>query len=66
MLRARGPEIVLLTPTVNRMVRVDLRVIPINVPYKEMMTRDNAPVSVDAVVYFRVIDPEAASELLTS
>ena len=47
------------------MVRVDLRVITINVPQQEMMTRDNVPVSVDAVVYFRVIDPEAAKELLT-
>jgi len=37
------------------MVRVDLRVIPLNVPSQERMTRDNVPVSVDAVVYFRVI-----------
>jgi regulator of protease activity HflC (stomatin/prohibitin superfamily) len=45
---------------VDRMVKVDLRVITIDVPKQEMMTRDNVPVSVDAVVYFRVIDPEAA------
>ena len=42
------------------MVRVDLRVVTIDVPQQEMMTRDNVPVSVDAVVYFRVMDPEAA------
>ena len=41
-------------------VKVDLRVITINVPQQEMMTRDNVPVTVDAVVYFRVLDPEAA------
>ena len=66
VLRARGRGIILLIAAVDRMVRMDLRVITINVPQQEMMTRDNVPVSVDAVVYFRVIDPEAASELLTS
>jgi regulator of protease activity HflC (stomatin/prohibitin superfamily) len=60
LLRAKGPGIVLLIPIVDRMVRVDLRVVTINVPQQEMMTRDNVPVSVDAVVYFRVIDPESA------
>jgi regulator of protease activity HflC (stomatin/prohibitin superfamily) len=42
------------------MVKVDLRVVTINVPQQEMRTRDNVPVTVDAVVYFRVVDPEAA------
>ena len=42
------------------MVKVDLRVITINVAKQEIMTRDNVPVTVDAVVYFRVLDPEAA------
>jgi regulator of protease activity HflC (stomatin/prohibitin superfamily) len=60
LLRAKGPGLVLLIPIVDRMVRVDLRVITIDVPKQEMMTRDNVPVSVDAVVYFRVIDAEAA------
>jgi len=60
LLRAKGPGMVLLIPIVDRMVKVDLRVITINVPQQEMMTRDNVPVSVDAVVYFRVMDPEAA------
>ena len=60
LLRAKGPGLVLLIPIVDRMVKVDLRVITINVPQQEMMTRDNVPVSVDAVVYFRVMDPEAA------
>jgi len=60
LLRAKGPGLILLIPIVDRMVKVDLRVVTIDVPKQEMMTRDNVPVSVDAVVYFRVIDPEAA------
>ena len=60
LLRAKGPGLVLLIPIVDRMVRVDLRVVTIDVPKQEMMTRDNVPVTVDAVVYFRVVEPEAA------
>jgi regulator of protease activity HflC (stomatin/prohibitin superfamily) len=60
LLRAKGPGIVLLIPVVDRMVRMDLRVVTVDVPKQEMMTRDNVPVTVDAVVYFRVVDPEAA------
>ncbi len=60
LLGAKGPGIVILIPIVDRMVRMDLRVVTIDVPKQEMMTRDNVPVTVDAVVYFRVIDSEAA------
>ena len=60
LLCAKGPGLVLLIPIVDRMVRMDLRVVTIDVPKQEMMTRDNVPVTVDAVVYFRVVDPEAA------
>lgn len=60
LLRAKGPGLVLLIPIVDRMVRVDLRVVTIDVTKQEMMTRDNVPVTVDAVVYFRVMDSEAA------
>jgi regulator of protease activity HflC (stomatin/prohibitin superfamily) len=60
LLRAKGPGLVFLIPIVDRMVRMDLRVVTIDVPKQEIMTRDNVPVSVDAVVYFRVIDAEAA------
>jgi len=42
------------------MVRMDLRVVTISVEKQEVMTRDNVPVTVDAVVYFRVVDPQAA------
>jgi regulator of protease activity HflC (stomatin/prohibitin superfamily) len=60
LLRAKGPGIVILIPLVDRMVRMDLRVVTIDIPKQEMMTSDNVPVTVDAVLYFRVIDPEAA------
>lgn len=60
LLPAKGPGVVFLIPIVDRMVRVDLRVQTRDVPRQEMMTRDNVPVSVDAVMYFRIINPEDA------
>ncbi len=57
---AKGPGLILLIPIVDRMVKMDLRVVTIDVPKQEVMTRDNVPVTVDAVVYFRVMDPVAA------
>ncbi len=52
----RGPGIIFLIPFIERMVRVDLRVITMDVPTQECITLDNVTVSVDAVVYFRVVD----------
>jgi regulator of protease activity HflC (stomatin/prohibitin superfamily) len=60
LLGTKGPGLILLIPIVDRMVKMDLRVITIDVNRQEVMTRDNVPVTVDAVVYFRVINPEAA------
>ncbi|MGH7967329.1 MAG: SPFH domain-containing protein, partial [Limisphaerales bacterium] len=60
LLGAKGPGLILLFPMVDRMVKMDLRVVTIDVAKQEVMTRDNVPVTVDAVVYFRVIDPIAA------
>jgi regulator of protease activity HflC (stomatin/prohibitin superfamily) len=57
---AKGPGLIFLIPWVDRMVRMDLRVVTVDVPKQESMTRDNVPVTVDAVVYFSVIDPVAA------
>src|SRR2546423_6683266 len=57
---AKGPGLISLIPIVDRMVRMDLRVVTIDVPKQEIMTRDNVPATVDAVVYFRVVDPNAA------
>src|ERR1700751_6159081 len=60
LIGAKGPGLILLIPIVDRMVKMDMRVITIDVKRQEVMTRDNVPVTVDAVVYFRVINPEAA------
>ena len=60
LLTAKGPGLIFLIPLVDRMVKMDLRVITIDVTKQEIMTRDNVPATVDAVVYFRVVDPQAA------
>src|SRR5215472_11799044 len=60
LLGAKGPGLILLWPIVDKMVKMDLRVVTIDVAKQEVMTRDNVPVTVDAVVYFRVVDPTAA------
>src|SRR5579872_2630508 len=60
LIGAKGPGLVFLWPVADRLVRMDLRVITINVPKQEVMTRDNVPATVDAVVYFKIIDPQAA------
>src|SRR5499427_7644029 len=57
LLTAKGPGMILLIPVVDRMVKMDLRVVTIDVAKQEVMTRDNVPVTVDAVVYFRVVTP---------
>src|ERR671915_1574499 len=53
----KGPGLVLLIPGIDRMVRVTLRTITLRIPHQEVITRDNVPVRVAAVAYFRVIDP---------
>ena len=53
----KGPGLVMLIPAVDRMVRVSLRTVTLRIPHQEVITRDNVPVKVAAVVYFRVIDP---------
>jgi regulator of protease activity HflC (stomatin/prohibitin superfamily) len=60
LLGAKGPGLIFLIPVVDRMVKIDLRVVTIDVPKQEIMTRDNVPATVDAVVYFSVVDPVAA------
>ena len=56
----KEPGIRFIFPFVDQMLRIDLRIITLDVPKQEMMTRDNVPVTVDAIVYFRVVDPESA------
>ncbi|MCS7089879.1 MAG: slipin family protein [Verrucomicrobiota bacterium] len=60
LIGAKGPGLVILIPVIDRMVKIDLRVVTIDVARQEIMTRDNVPVTVDAVLYFRVVDPVAA------
>src|ERR671938_847260 len=57
---ARGPGLFFLVPYVERMRKIDLRIVTLEVPAQEIITRDNVTVKVNAVVYFRVIDPGAA------
>jgi regulator of protease activity HflC (stomatin/prohibitin superfamily) len=60
LVAARGPGLVLIIPIVERAVRVDLRIVTFDVPPQDVITRDNVSVKVNAVVYFRVIDPNKA------
>jgi regulator of protease activity HflC (stomatin/prohibitin superfamily) len=57
VIEQRGPGLTLLIPALDRMVRVSLRTVTLRIPHQEVITRDNVPVKVAAVVYFRVIDP---------
>lgn len=61
LMGARGPGLILLIPFVERMMKVDLRTLTMDVPRQEVITRDNVTVNVNAVVYFRVVDPNAAT-----
>lgn len=57
---AKGPGLFFIIPFIDQLVKVDLRVVTMDVPKQELITRDNVPVTVDAVVYFRVMNPEDA------
>jgi len=56
----KGPGLFVLIPVIDRMVRVDLRTITLNVPPQEVITKDNVPVRVNAVAYFRIVEPNNA------
>jgi regulator of protease activity HflC (stomatin/prohibitin superfamily) len=56
----KGPGLFLLIPIIDRMVKVDLRTITLTIPPQEVITKDNVPVRVNAVAYFRIVDPKAA------
>ena len=58
--KVKGPGLIIVIPVVQRMVRVDLRVIVMDVPTQDVISRDNVSVKVNAVVYFRIVDPERA------
>src|SRR5919109_3039180 len=56
----KGPGLFFLIPIIDKMVRVDLRTVTLNIPPQEVITKDNVPVRVNAVAYFRIIKPEDA------
>jgi regulator of protease activity HflC (stomatin/prohibitin superfamily) len=56
----KGPGLFFLIPVIDKMVRVDLRTVTLNIPPQEVITKDNVPVRVNAVAYFRIIEPENA------
>ncbi|KVV53050.1 hypothetical protein WT27_28235 [Burkholderia territorii] len=58
--KVKGPGLVLIIPIVQQVVRIDLRTVVFDVPAQDVITRDNVSVKVNAVVYFRVVDPEKA------
>jgi len=58
--RVKGPGLIILVPFIQKMVKVDLRVIVLDVPTQDVISRDNVSVKVNAVIYFRIVDPEKA------
>src|SRR3982750_1670 len=56
----KGPGLFILIPIIDRMVKVDLRTITLNIPPQEVITKDNVPARVNAVAYFRIVEPKAA------
>ena len=60
MYRVKGPGLVIIVPVVQQMVRVDLRTLVLDIPSQDLITRDNVSVKVNAVLYFRVVDPQLA------
>ncbi len=58
--KVKGPGLVIIIPVVQQMVRVDLRTVVMDIPTQDLITRDNVSVKVNAVLYFRVVDPERA------
>ena len=56
----RGPGLFILIPVIDRMVKVDLRTVTLTIPPQEVITKDNVPVRVNAVAYFRIVEPKAA------
>src|SRR5436190_19488146 len=56
----KGPGLIILIPVIQQMVRMDLRTVVLDVPPQDVITRDNVSVKVNAVVYFRIVDPQKA------
>ena len=61
VIKVKGPGLILLIPVIDKMVKVSLRLVTMDVPPQDVITRDNVSVKVNAVIYFRVMDPNAAT-----
>ncbi|TFB08796.1 slipin family protein, partial [Candidatus Marinimicrobia bacterium MT.SAG.3] len=60
LIGAKGPGLIILIPIVDKMVKVSLRVVTLDIPSQDIITKDNVSVKVNAVLYFRVVDPQKA------
>jgi len=60
ILKAKGPGLIILIPIIDKMIKVSLRIITLDVPSQDVITRDNVSVKINAVIYFRVVDPVKA------
>lgn len=60
LIATKGPGLIILIPVVDKMVKVDLRIVAMDVPPQDVITRDNVSIKVNAVIYFRVMDPDKA------
>ena len=61
VIKVKGPGLIILIPVIDKMVKVSLRLVTMDVPPQDVITRDNVSVKVNAVIYFRVMDPNAAT-----
>ena len=59
-LKTKGPGLIFIIPLIDKPRKVDIRLVSIDVPRQEVMTRDNVPATIDAVVYFKIVDPATA------
>ncbi len=60
LLKAKGPGLIIVLPVIDKMVRVSLRLVTMDVPSQDVITKDNVSLKVNAVIYFRVMDPVKA------
>ena len=60
VIKTKGPGLIILIPVIDRMIRMSLRIITLDVPHQDVITKDNVSIKVNAVVYYRVVDPQKA------
>jgi regulator of protease activity HflC (stomatin/prohibitin superfamily) len=60
VIQSKGPGLIILIPVIDRMVRMSLRIVTLDVPHQDVITQDNVSIKVNAVIYYRVVDPQKA------